>query len=159
MSGRDFWRVGSFFKATSEIERTLVIDVKMFILLKHLDPEGTKFGVKLDQIKVYLPRKGWGVYEGGDYPQSKAIKQLFRLSDDDWKEKIHELIRLWSEAILQDGDALGIIHERLLELVEPPLFRAALEKHRQCAAAARDLGMHRTTLKKKMDHYGIEDNE
>jgi ribonuclease J len=90
-SGRDFWRLGSFFKATTEIERTLVIDVKMFILLKHLDPEGTKFGVKLDQIKVYLPRKGWGFYEGEDYDQSKAIKQLFRLNDEEWKQKAQKL--------------------------------------------------------------------
>jgi len=90
-SGRDFWRLGSFFKATKEIERTLVIDPKMFILLKHLDPEGKKFGVNLEQIKVYLPRKGWGNYEGEDYKQSKAIKQLFKLSDDDWEEKVIEL--------------------------------------------------------------------
>ena len=53
-----------------------------------MDPEGTKFGVKLEQVKVYLPRKGRGVYEGEDYSQSTAIKRLFRLSDDDWKDKV-----------------------------------------------------------------------
>jgi ribonuclease J len=90
-AGRDFWRLGSFFRAATEIGRTLVIDTKMFILLKNLDPAGTKFGIKLDQIKIYLPRKGWGVYEGEDYTQSEAIKQLFRLNDNDWDDKFQEL--------------------------------------------------------------------
>jgi DNA-binding protein Fis len=44
-----------------------------------------------------------------------------------------------------------------LQLVEPPLLRAALEKHQgNCAAAARDLGLHRITLSKKLDQYGLK---
>jgi two-component system nitrogen regulation response regulator GlnG len=49
------------------------------------------------------------------------------------------------------------LFDELLAIVEPPLLDAALRKHHgQCAAAARTLGMHRTTLRKKLDQYGIE---
>jgi two-component system nitrogen regulation response regulator GlnG len=52
------------------------------------------------------------------------------------------------------------VYEAFLHLVEPPLLTAALDAHRgQCAAAARVLGIHRTTLKKKLDEYGIEGRE
>ena len=47
-------------------------------------------------------------------------------------------------------------HSHFLRLVEPSLLKAAIEKHRgQCASAARQLGLHRTTLRKKLDDYGI----
>jgi two-component system, NtrC family, nitrogen regulation response regulator GlnG len=44
-----------------------------------------------------------------------------------------------------------------LEVIEPPLLEAALRRHKgQYAAAARMLGMHRTTLRKKLSQYGID---
>ena len=46
----------------------------------------------------------------------------------------------------------------LLQVVEPPFLRAVMQEyHGQCATAARQLGLHRTTLRKKLDQYGIED--
>jgi two-component system nitrogen regulation response regulator GlnG len=66
----------------------------------------------------------------------------------------------WAErqlATARDGDAL---HARLLREIEPALFAAALAKTRgQVAAAARLLGLHRTTLKSKLDEYGIAPGE
>ncbi len=70
---------------------------------------------------------------------------------------IETLIGQWAAARLQAGDADGTLHEQLLALVEPPLFREALRRHHgQVATAARELGLHRTTLKKKIDQYGID---
>ena len=46
------------------------------------------------------------------------------------------------------------LYERLLRVVEPPLLDAVLQRHRgQFAAAARQLGLHRVTLKKKADQF------
>ncbi len=71
-------------------------------------------------------------------------------------EKIDQLIRQWAEEQLVNESA-NDLYDRLLELIEPPLLEVAMEKHRGlCAAAARTLGMHRTTLRKKLDHYHIE---
>jgi two-component system nitrogen regulation response regulator GlnG len=68
-----------------------------------------------------------------------------------------ELVERWTEAQLAAGASPTELYEQFLNVVEPPLLAAALRKHLgQCAAAARVLGMHRTTLKKKLAQYGIE---
>jgi two-component system nitrogen regulation response regulator GlnG len=69
-------------------------------------------------------------------------------------------IRTWAQSQLAAGENdTGDLYERFLSLVEPPLFAAALINHRgQCAAAARALGLHRTTLRKKLDQYGLENS-
>jgi DNA-binding protein Fis len=42
-----------------------------------------------------------------------------------------------------------------VEIIEPPLLEIALQKHKgQVATAARALGLHRTTLRKKLEEHG-----
>lgn len=70
------------------------------------------------------------------------------------------LLRQWAEATLADPARANQIYDQLLALVEPPVLAVALQKHKgQCASAARSLGLHRTTLKKKLDQYGIAGDE
>ena len=70
------------------------------------------------------------------------------------------LLRQWATATLADPARAGQIYDQLLMLVEPPVLDVALQKHKgQCASAARSLGLHRTTLKKKLDQYGIAGEE
>jgi len=72
------------------------------------------------------------------------------------KEAIVGLIHQWAQLELQVPDRAGDLYGRLLKLVEPPLLKAVMEQcHGQCAAAARELGLHRTTLRKKLDELGI----
>jgi DNA-binding protein Fis len=48
------------------------------------------------------------------------------------------------------------LYGQFLALVEPALLKAAMEKHAgNCAAAARELGLHRVTLRRKLDQYGL----
>ena len=71
-------------------------------------------------------------------------------------ESLRQQVEAWAQERLRAGAGAGDLHSELLGLVEPPLLEAALRKnHHQVAAAARVLGMHRTTLKKKLDDYGI----
>jgi two-component system nitrogen regulation response regulator GlnG len=71
--------------------------------------------------------------------------------------QLGELLRTWTASQLASGAPVENLYERFLELVEPHLLSAALQKHHgQVAAAARVLGMHRTTVKKKLDQYGIQ---
>jgi two-component system, NtrC family, nitrogen regulation response regulator GlnG len=60
-----------------------------------------------------------------------------------------------ARALLNDATLSGGVYERFLHAVEPPLLAAAIEQYRQCAPAARTLGLHRTTLKRKLEQYGI----
>ena len=76
------------------------------------------------------------------------------------EEAIAMLIRTWSESQLEGGDEVQDLYERLLRLVEPPLLKAAMQHAGgQCLAASRHLGLHRTTLRKKLDELGIGGEE
>ncbi|MBM4089835.1 MAG: sigma-54-dependent Fis family transcriptional regulator [Planctomycetes bacterium] len=78
--------------------------------------------------------------------------------DRDLEREIQALLTQWTEATLRDPDATEHVYDRLLTLVEPPVLRAILRNQGgQCAASARVLGMHRTTIKKKLDQYGLSD--
>ena len=58
--------------------------------------------------------------------------------------------------LLNDPDSESAVYERLLAEVERPLFQRALARYdNECAPAARALGMHRTTLKRKLDDLEI----
>ncbi|WP_417392930.1 sigma-54-dependent transcriptional regulator [Gimesia sp.] len=73
--------------------------------------------------------------------------------------EISVLLKAWAEAQLRDPEQAANIYEQLLALIEPPVMEVALEKfHGQCAPAARCLGLHRTTLSKKLKQYGIENS-
>jgi DNA-binding protein Fis len=66
------------------------------------------------------------------------------------------LLREWAQGELLQRNTAGDLYNRLLAVVEPPLLDTVLQHHAgQCAAAARALGLHRTTLRKKLDQYQL----
>jgi two-component system nitrogen regulation response regulator GlnG len=74
------------------------------------------------------------------------------------QQPIPSLIRQWAETQLQGFEDTHDLYEQLLKIVEPPLFKTAMEySGGQCIAAARRLGIHRTTLRKKLDELEIGD--
>jgi len=71
---------------------------------------------------------------------------------------IPPLIRQWAETQLKSLDDADDLYEQLLKIVEPPLLHTAMEHSGgQCIVAARRLGMHRTTLRKKLDEFAADD--
>ncbi|NUQ64706.1 MAG: sigma-54-dependent Fis family transcriptional regulator [Pirellulales bacterium] len=74
------------------------------------------------------------------------------------EEAIASRIRQWTDRELCSGTAGSDLYERFLALVEPPLLAAIMGHFQgQCAAAARRLGLHRTTLRKKLDQMGFRE--
>ena len=72
------------------------------------------------------------------------------------EEQIVRLIRQWTHARLSDPEQADQLHEQLLRLAEPPLLAAVMQhSQNQYVTAARRLGMHRTTLRKKLDEYRL----
>lgn len=68
------------------------------------------------------------------------------------KDAVTEL----AQALLKDPELNGDVYDRFLQAVEKPLLTTALSQAgNQCAPAARVLGLHRTTLKRKLDQHGI----
>ena len=71
-------------------------------------------------------------------------------------DQVTAAVRRWTERNLDDAVLAGSVYDQLLEVVEPPLLEIAMERHRgQCASAARTLGIHRTTLRKKLLQHGV----
>jgi two-component system nitrogen regulation response regulator GlnG len=69
---------------------------------------------------------------------------------------VDKLIRMWAEAQFRQNKQPTELYEKLIAEIEKPLFDIVLKKNRgQYSAAARQLGIHRTTLKKKAENYGI----
>ena len=69
------------------------------------------------------------------------------------------MIRDWARRQLDQPSQPGDLYERLLRIVEPPLLQTVLQRNRgQFLAAAKELGLHRVTLKRKMSLYGQEED-
>lgn len=63
-----------------------------------------------------------------------------------------------ANTLLDDPSSAGDVYERFLGQVEPALFAAALGRSgNRCAPAARSLGLHRTTLRRKLTRYHLDD--
>lgn len=73
------------------------------------------------------------------------------------EDALATMVRSWAQAQLTGSEDAQDLYERLLKLVEPPLLETAVQHYGgQCLAAARRLGLHRTTLRKKLDEFGIK---
>jgi two-component system nitrogen regulation response regulator GlnG len=61
-----------------------------------------------------------------------------------------------AKELLADPAAAGTVYDRFLQEVEGPLLQSAMKQfHNEYAPAARALGLHRTTLKKKLEQHGL----
>lgn len=71
------------------------------------------------------------------------------------EDTLASLVRQWAESQLHGTSDPGDLYDQLMKIVEPPLFAAALEASgNQYATAARKLGIHRATLRKKVEGGG-----
>jgi two-component system nitrogen regulation response regulator GlnG len=85
----------------------------------------------------------WQVLDGGS-----------ELAQDELVSAVAQIAR----KLLADPETAGAVYDGFLEQVEPPLLAAVMNRCGQrCAPAARVLGLHRTTLKKKLNQYEIEE--
>lgn len=78
----------------------------------------------------------------------------------DRADRIAELIAEWARQHAEAAEtdpAAAALFEQFLNLVEPPLLRAVLDRcGNNRAAAAQLLGIHRTTFRQKLRRYGID---
>lgn len=86
---------------------------------------------------------------GGEHPRRGDDEELLVAAITRWVAR-----QIKEEADLQD------LYPRFLKLVEPPLLETVWRHHqKQFATAARALGIHRTTLRKKLEELGIVGDE
>ena len=71
---------------------------------------------------------------------------------------LRHLVKSSLEQFLNDLDdqQVGDLYALLMEQVEPPLLQIVMQRERQNQTrAAQSLGLSRTTLRKKLVHYGL----
>ena len=89
------------------------------------------------------------------------LPNLWHPSPPPAAEPQHDLVSAVSKIakqLLTDPETVGAVYDRFLQQVEPPLLATVMNQCGQrCAPAARVLGLHRTTLKKKLTQYEIEE--
>ena len=128
---------GNVRELRNAIEHGLILARGGAILPEHLPPP-------LPPLTVDRPA------EAAASPPASAVSP---------EDELRRRIAAWAQERLRGGNASGL-YDEFLSLVEPPFLEAALKRHHgQCATAARVLGIHRTTLKKKLDDYGIAGEE
>ncbi len=73
-------------------------------------------------------------------------------NDDGLASTIEQLLVAWTLQHLNESPECEDLYDRLLKLVEPAVFNKVMELNQnQYLTAAKVLGLHRTTLKKKLD--------
>jgi DNA-binding NtrC family response regulator len=78
----------------------------------------------------------------------------------DTESRLSALITAWADSQMASKEEIANLHERLLRLVEPALFASALRKcNGQYLAAGKLLGLHRVTLRKRCQEYGLGGGE
>ncbi len=96
-----------------------------------------------------------GAIEPEHFPAPSAMIQSSS-TNRSIDHSIEALVGRWVQGKLESNRDIQNLYQQLLELVEPPLLSTTLERHHnQCAPAARALGMHRTTLRKKLEEWDI----
>lgn len=98
-----------------------------------------------------------GIIEPNHLPAA-ALPTLSPTADSNGE--LRRLIEAWARTRVTASADGAELYAQFLSAMEPALFRVVLDHHRgHVAAAARVLGLHRTTLKKKLDEYGIHGKE
>ena len=98
------------------------------------------------------PAEHNGYGANGHTTQAGHLNGSSNLSTADQLEAaLVDLVRRWTEDQLEGGNEVAL-HERLLSIIEPPLMQVTYDRSgQQYLAAARRLGLHRTTVKKKLE--------
>ncbi len=65
---RDTDRMRSFIEAAKHTDRSLVVSMRQAYTLKTLEENGVSQVPRLDEVKIFVPKKGWGVLNDMNYP-------------------------------------------------------------------------------------------
>ena len=87
-----------------------------------------------------------------DVEHLPAPRELGVDAPRDLNSNLQRAVRDWALSQLAAETPVESLHQKMLDQVEPPLFDAVLKKtHDNRAAAAEILGLHRATLRKKLN--------
>ncbi|MCE7742275.1 MAG: MBL fold metallo-hydrolase [Candidatus Heimdallarchaeota archaeon] len=65
---RDFDRMRSFIEAAKQTDRSLIISLRQAYTLRKLEENGVTNIPRVDEVGIFVPKKGWGVHNDINYP-------------------------------------------------------------------------------------------
>ena len=93
-----------------------------------------------------------GVISPEHLPVAQPLLEPTESNDENRTATLAELTSQRTRELLDDPSNEGTVYERYIQEVERPLLEGTLARFgNEYAPAARVLGLHRTTLKRKMD--------
>jgi two-component system nitrogen regulation response regulator GlnG len=154
---------GNVRELRNAIEHALIVAQGDTIRPEHLPPALPQVGV-LTPPEGQGSRRNAGAGVGGQDAAAPAAGVSPAAEEgampSDAARELAAAVQRWAQSRLAEAATAASVYDELLSLVEPPLLVAALQAHRgQCAPAARTLGLHRVTLKRKLDQYGLAAEE
>ncbi|MHA1346343.1 MAG: MBL fold metallo-hydrolase RNA specificity domain-containing protein [Candidatus Heimdallarchaeaceae archaeon] len=75
---RDTDRMRSFIEAAKSVGRKLVINMKQAYTLSILERNGVPEVPRVDEVGIYIPKKGWGVLDNSDYPRNVQLRDYMK---------------------------------------------------------------------------------
>ncbi len=106
---------------------------------------------------LVLARRGMVMPEHLPPPLPNLWQSSGELPGMESEELVVALARI-ARDLAANPDLAGTVYDRFLQQVEPPLLSAVMDScGKRFAPAARVLGLHRTTLKKKLTQYEMEE--
>ncbi|MHA1518783.1 MAG: MBL fold metallo-hydrolase [Promethearchaeota archaeon] len=125
-SRSDMYRMRSFYQAAASVGRELVIPPNSYHLLLqciHYKYPGFE-DVSLKEIRVYLPKRSWGLYEAEDYAKDRLLKAFFSItkttpkSEVDIDEERDEDIDSEEENLVDEETQVDIDDSRFIRAAE-----------------------------------------
>jgi two-component system nitrogen regulation response regulator GlnG len=115
---------GNIRELKSAVERAVMLARGGILTAAHYEPSATRLG---NELPSGIP----------------PVAQI--------EASLKTLAAQWTKLNWSD-ESTGPLYEQFIKIIESPIFEAAYEEsNHQYSAAARRLGIHRTTLKKKLD--------
>lgn len=71
---RDTDRMRSFIEVAEAVDRTLVISLRQAYALKTLEENGVKDIPRINEVSIFIPKKGWGVLGNNNYPNDIQLQ-------------------------------------------------------------------------------------
>lgn len=71
---RDTDRMRSFIEASKHADRSLVVSLRQAYTLRVLEENGVKGVPTIDEVSIFIPKKGWGILNDINYPIEIQMK-------------------------------------------------------------------------------------
>jgi len=98
---RDMQRMRSFVEAAEATERKLVVNMRQAYTLSTLEKFGVTDYPRVEDVAIFIPLKGWGIWNNEDYPEEIRLQDYLSWE----KELLNRENAITSEELIHSPDS------------------------------------------------------